>query len=82
MKCNIIPSDILTISNEANPSQVLHLDMSPFYCRLFESTRDQSRDYLEEIMKWANGDIENYEYLSTNLMHVTSARRRSYGLKK
>jgi len=82
MKCLITPSDNLIVSNEANPAQVLRLDMSPFYCRLFESTRDQSRDYLEEILRWANGDIENFDYVSTNIMHCTAARRRSFGFKK
>lgn len=82
MKCQITPSDNLIVSNVSNPSQVLRLDISPFYCRLFESAREQSRDYLEEIMRWADDEIENYEYVSANLMHFTAARRRSFGLKK
>lgn len=82
MKCQITPSDNLVVCNVANPSQVLRLDISPFYCRLFENAREQSRDYLEEIMRWADEEIENYEYVSANLMHATAARRRSFGLKK
>lgn len=82
MKLLITAKENIIVSNEANPSQVLRLDVSPFYCRLFECTRDQSRDYLEEIIKWTNDDIENYEYVSNNLLHCTSALRRSYGFKK
>lgn len=82
MKCQLEMNDVLTVRDVENPNQVIHLDASRFYCRLFENARDQSRDYLEEIMKWAKGDIENYDYLSDNLMHFTSARRRYYGFKK
>lgn len=82
MKLIVNPSENLIVTDESNPSQVLRLDMSPFYCRLFECTRDQSRDYVEEILRWAGDDIENFDYVSTSIMHCTAARRRSLGLKK
>lgn len=82
MNCKIDIDDIITVSDQENPNRVLHLDISPFYCRLFETTRLQCRDYLEEILKWTDGKLDNYEYVSNNIMHVTSARRRSYGIKK
>lgn len=79
MNCQLEITDVLTVSDRENPQRALHLDISRFYCRLFETTRDQCRDYLEEIMRWADGNIENYEYLSENLMHCTTARRHYYG---
>lgn len=82
MQCSIEPGDTLIVKNTTNPSQKFNLDMSRFYCQLFETTRDQCRDYMEEIMRWANGEIENYDALATNLMHCTAARRRYYGFKK
>lgn len=82
MKCQLDIEEFLIVRNVEDPQQMIHLDISPFYCRLFETTRDQCRDYLEEIMNWAGGNVENYEYVSDNLMHFTSARRRFYGYKK
>lgn len=82
MKCQLDISEILIVRNAENPQQALHLDISRFYCRLFETTRDQCHDYLEEIMRWADGQVENYEYISENLFHFTAARRRFYGLKR
>jgi len=82
MLCNIDLNETLVVRNQENPCQALHLDISRFYCRLFETTRDQSRDYLEEILKWTDGKVENYDDVSTSLMHCTAARRRYYGLKK
>lgn len=80
MKCQLDISEFLIVRDVDNVQPALHLDISHFYCRLFETTRDQCRDYLEEIMRWADGKIENYEYLSENLFHFTAARRRYYGL--
>ncbi|MBR5068063.1 MAG: hypothetical protein IKX25_01540 [Bacteroidales bacterium] len=82
MKCIVDINDNIVVRNEANPVQMLRLDMSRFYCRLFETTRDQSRDYLEEILQWTDGNLENYDYVSNNLMHFTAARRRYYGFKR
>lgn len=82
MTCSLDFGDTLVVKNLEDPSQSLHLDMSRFYCRLFETTHDQSRDYLEEIMRWSGGNIDNYDFLSSSLMHCTAARRRYYGFKK
>ena len=51
MKCIVDINDNIVVRNEANPMQMLRLEMSRFYCRLFETTRDQSRDYLDEILR-------------------------------
>ncbi len=82
MKCIVDINENIVVRNEANPVQMLRLEMSRFYCRLFETTRDQSRDYLDEILKWTDDNLENYEYVSNNLMHFTAARRRYYGFKR
>lgn len=82
MKCLLDISEVLVVRAEDDPQQMLTLDFSQFYCRLFETTRDQCRDYLEEIVRWSNDSLENYEYLSDNLMHVTSARRKYFGFKR
>ncbi|MBR3029482.1 MAG: hypothetical protein IKH58_15210 [Bacteroidales bacterium] len=82
MKCIVDINDNIVVRNEANPMQMLRLEMSRFYCRLFETTRDQSRDYLDEILRWTDDNLENYDYVSNNLMHFTAARRRYYGFKR
>ena len=82
MKCIVDITDNIVVRNEAHPMQMLRLEMSRFYCRLFETTRDQSRDYLDEILRWTDDNLENYDYVSNNLMHFTAARRRYYGFKR
>ena len=82
MKCIVDINDNIVVRNEANPMQMLRLEMSRFYCRLFETTRDQSRDYLDEILRLTDDNLENYDYVSNNLMHFTAARRRYYGFKR
>lgn len=83
MYCHIEINDNLVVTDTNQPQRVLKLDISKFYCRLFETTQQQSRDYLEEILKWADGEtIENYDYVAKNLLHCTSAQRRHYGFKK
>lgn len=83
MQCRIHIDDNLVVTDEHNPQKVLRLDISQFYCRLFETTQLQSRDYLEEILRWADGEpVENYDYVARNLLHFTSAQRRLYGFKK
>ena len=61
MKCIVDINDNIVVRNEANPMQMLRLEMSRFYCRLFETTRDQSRDYLDEILRWTDDNLENYD---------------------
>ena len=58
MKCIVDINDNIVVRNEANPMQMLRLEMSRFYCRLFETTRDQSRDYLDEILRWTDDNLE------------------------
>lgn len=82
MTCQVSISDFLIIRNADKPDQQLSLDISRFYCRLFETTRDQCRDYLDEIMHWAGGVIDNYDYLSDSLFHHTFVRRRLYGFNR
>ena len=83
MYCQIDIQDNLIVRTTDRPAQMLRLDISPFYCRLFETTHAQSRDYLEEILRWADGEtIENYDVISSDLLHCTAARRRQYGFKK
>ena len=59
MKCIVDINDNIVVRNEANPMQMLRLEMSRFYCRLFETTRDQSRDYLDEILRWTDDNLED-----------------------
>lgn len=82
MKCELVMSDMLAVHDAEHPQKMLHLDASKFYCRLFETSQLQSRDYLEEVMRWSNGEVENYDYLAAELMHFTRARRKMYGIKR
>ena len=82
MKCELVMSDTLTVRDADRPQKMLYLDSTKFYCRLFETSQLQSRDYLEEVMRWADGAVDNYDYLAAELMHYTRACRKKYGIKK
>ncbi len=60
----------------------LRLDISKSYCQLYENTRSQARDYLEEVMEWCGNQPLNFDSIVKNLMLHTAARRKKFGMKQ
>lgn len=82
MECSIkIEKDSVVVSSDVKSSP-LRMSITKSYCRLFESTSDQSRDYVEEVVRWCGGYPENFDLFSKNLMLYTAARRKQYGFEK
>lgn len=82
MECNVdLDRDIVTVFAD-NKETPLRLSINEHYCKLFETTRDQSRDYLEEVVRWCGCYPTNFDRVSKNLMHYTAARRKMIGLEE
>lgn len=60
----------------------LRLDISKHYCLLYENSRSQARDYLEEVINWCGQQPSNLETIARNLMLHTAARRKKFGMKQ
>lgn len=82
MECEVrIEKDTVVVSSDikANP---LRMNINKSYCRLFESTRDQSRDYVEEVVRWCGDYPANFDSFSRNLMLYTAAQRKQFGFER
>lgn len=60
----------------------LKFDVSPSYCRIFETTKQQSRDYLEEMIRWCGERPDNLESMLKSIHLFLTVRRRELGMKK
>ncbi len=60
----------------------LRLDISKRYCSLYENSRSQARDYLEEVVSWCGQQPTNFESLVKGLLLHTAARRKMFGMKQ
>ena len=60
----------------------LKMDISDHYCRIFETTKLQCRDYIQEISRWANGRPVDLDNIVRSLMMDLSVRRRSIDRKR
>lgn len=60
----------------------MSLDMSASYCRLFESTKTQVRDYMESICRWCGAKPDNTESLIRGLLLHLSTVRRNIGMRR
>ncbi len=82
MNCDIIlENDSFVVSSASKPTP-LRMNITKSYCKLFESSLDQSRDYVEEVVRWCGCYPSNFDKFSKNLMHYTAARRKQYGFEK
>ena len=82
MECAVrIEKDSVIVTSDAK-ARPLRMNISKPYCRLFESTHDQSRDYVEEVVRWCGDYPSNFDSFSNNLMHYTAARRKQFGFEK
>ena len=81
MECaiSIEKDSVLVMPGEKFP---LRLDISKRYCSIYENSRSQARDYLEEVVSWCGQQPANFESLVQNLLLFTAARRKKYGMKQ
>lgn len=80
MICTItIYGDYARVSSDVREGG-LTLDMSDTYCHLFESTKAQSRDYMDNICRWCGTKPDNTDSLIRSLLIHLSALRKSKGL--
>lgn len=59
----------------------LRVDISEPYCRIFETTKQQCRDYVREIQQWTEGRPANLDRVVRSLMMDLCVRRRAMGMK-
>lgn len=79
MECSVsLEKDSVVVISDA-VSTPLRMSITKPYCRLFESTRAQSRDYVDEVVRWCGDYPSNFDSFSRNLMHFTAARRKHFG---
>ena len=79
--CSVkIAGDYALVGTERQNTTSLRIDMSKAYCRCYENTREQARDYLEEIVRWCGERPQNLDYVLRCLMMDLFARRRQMGL--
>ena len=81
MECAIrIEKDSVLVTPEEKVP--LRLDISKRYCQLYENTRSQARDYVEEVINWCGQQPANFESIVRNLLLHTAARRKKFGMKQ
>lgn len=81
VQCSVrIAGDYAMVQASETSLQNLRFDISKPSCRVYENTRQQSREYLEEIVKWCGEQPMNADTLFRSLMMHLSVRRREMGL--
>ena len=81
MQCSVEYSGDYALITSKEKHGSLKLDLSQGYCRIFETAKQQSRDYLDEVVKWCGVKPENLETLHKSLHMVVLVRRRQFGLR-
>lgn len=82
MECSIrIMDDYAVVRSDNSDLGTLKFDMSLPCCRVFESARQQSRDYLEELVEWAGETPSNIEAIAKSIYMFLIVHRREAGLK-
>lgn len=81
MQCWLrINGDFATVTSDQK-TDTLTLDMSDFYCSIFDSAKAQSRDYLEELVRWCGARPDNIESLHKSLLMYVLVKRKTLCLK-
>jgi len=81
MQCALtINGDYAQVTTDQK-SDSLTLDLSDFYCSIFDSAKAQSRDYLEELIHWCGVRPDNLESLHKSLFMYILVKRQSLGYK-
>ena len=79
--CSVqIAGDYAVVTAEDAALRQLRFDLSKNYSRCYENTRQQARDYLEEIVRWCGEKPLNVDHVLKSLMMYLFGRRREMGL--
>lgn len=81
VKCSVkIAGDYAHVQAVDSPTRSLRFDVSKTGCRLYENTRQQSKDFFEEIVNWCGEIPANADAVSKMLQMYLLTRRRELGL--
>lgn len=75
-----IVGDYAVVKSETPSQRTLRFDLSKSYSRCYENTKDQTKSYLEEIVKWCGERPQNVDKVMKSLMMYLSVKRRQMGL--
>ncbi len=82
MKCSIsIFNDYAVVKADDASLGTLKFDMSLPYCKIFETTKQQSRDYVEELVHWCGGRPDNIDTIAKSILLYVAVKRREAGLE-
>jgi len=81
MQCSVKINGEYAVVSSNEKTDTLKLDFSSHYCKIFESAKQQSRDYLDELLRWCGTRPENLESLNRSLHMFLLVRRQQIGLK-
>lgn len=80
--CSVkIAGDYAVVRSEEPQRRALRFDLSKSYSRCYENTKEQTRFYLEEIVKWCGERPENVDRILRSLMMYLVVKRRQMGLR-
>ncbi len=81
--CSVqITGDYAVVKAENVQLNQLRFDLSKSYSRCYENTRQQTRDYLEEIVSWCGERPQNVDSILKSLMMYLLVKRREMGLRE
>lgn len=75
-----IDGDYALVQAAVSHSNALRFDLTKAYCRCYENAREQTREYVEEIVRWCGERPQNLDFVSRSIMMDLFARRRRMGL--
>ncbi|MDO4496691.1 MAG: hypothetical protein Q4B58_02485 [Bacteroidales bacterium] len=80
-ECTVsILGDYAMVHAQDSSLRGLRFDISKAGCRMYENSRQQSKDFFDEIIKWFGGRPANADSISKSLQLYLITRRREYGL--
>jgi len=79
--CSVtIKGDYAVVLPQGSIERGLRFDISKSGCRMYENTRQQSKDFFDEIVRWCGERPGNADVISRSIQMFLSARRRELGL--
>jgi len=81
VKCSVkIAGDYAHVQAVDSTMRALRFDISKMGCRMYENSRQQSKEFFDEIINWCGEIPANADVVSKNLQMFLVARRRELGL--
>ncbi len=81
VECSIrIYDEYAVVESNKDTLGSLFLDTSLSYCRIFETTKQQSRDYIDELISWCGEKPDNIDHIIKSILLFLTVKRRQAGL--